>query len=290
MYNAQPLQLRQVRDLGQNIADTFTFLRQNWKPIYSAISVVCLPPLIILGLVLKFGMAGFFQGLQGGGPAPGAIAGFFGVMLLLYIAIILMYLLCYAMVNEYIGAYVRNEHIGMTVRELMRRGFAQFWSYFGIGFLSGLMIFGGLILCILPGIYLWTNVVLAPASHAVERSGTSGAISRSFRLTKDNWWESFGIGVLIILIQWVIQQVVQLPLSLLFGIGVFAGFTPMGQDPEAAMGYMSTVFPFILIIGIAGGMITYPISSVAAAIRYFSLVEKREQTGLGEQVQKFEQL
>ncbi len=290
MYNAQPLQLRQVRDLGQNISDTFIFLRQNWKPIYAAIGVVCLPPLIILGLLLRFGMGNFFEGIQNGGPSGGSIAAFFGVLLLLYLVMILMYLLCYAMVNEYIGAYVRNEHMGMTVSRLLKLGFAQFGSYFGLGFLSGLMIFFGMLFCFIPGIYLWVNVVLAPACHAVERAGATGSISRSFQLTRNNWWESFGIGILILLIQWVIQQVIQLPLSLLFGVSMFAGFTPMQNDPEAAMNFMSTVFPFLLIMGIAGGMVTYPISSVAAAIRYFSLVEKREQTGLGEQVKRFDQL
>lgn len=289
MYNAQPLQLRQVRDLGQNIADTFTFLKYNWKPIYSAIGLIGLPPLIIMGLALKFGMGTFFEGLQTGRPT-GAVGGFIGIMAILYILMIAFFILCYAMVNEYIGAYVRNEHVGMSVGTLMRRGLSHFWSYFGIGFLSGLMIIAGTVFCILPGIYLWVNVVLAPASYAVERNGASEAISRSFQLTKNNWWESFGIGVLIFLIQYVIQQIIQLPLSLLLGVGIFAGLTPASGNPEEAMHMMTTVFPFLMIIGMVGGMITYPISSIAAALRYFTLVEKREQVGLGEQVNKFEQL
>lgn len=290
MYNAQPLQLRQVRDLGQNISDTFLFLRQNWKPIYAAIGVVCVPPLIILGLLMKYGMGDFFSGIRDGGPSAGSFAGFFGIIILLYVAMLLMYLICFAMVNEYMGAYVRGEHAGMTVRELLRRSFSQFWSYFGIGLLSGLMLIPGFMLCFIPGIYLWANIVLAPASHAVERSGATGAISRSFQLTKNNWWESFAIGILIILIQGLIGQIIQMPLSMLFGLGVFAGFTPAGNDPEQAIQFMSNVFPLLMIIGIISGMITYPISSVAAAMRYFTLVEKREQTGLGEQVKQFDKL
>ena len=290
MYNAPLLQLRQVRDLGQNIADTFVFLKYNWKPIYASIGLVGLPPLIIIGLALKFGIGSMFEGLQSGRPDGGAIAGFFGVMLLLYVMMIVFFILCYAMVNEYVGAYVRNEHVGMTVGALLKRGLSSFWSYFGIGLLSGLMIIAGTVFCIIPGLYLWTNVVLAPAAFAVERRGATEAISRSFQLTKNNWWESFGIGVLIVLIQYVIQQIVQLPLSLLLGVGIFAGFAPAAGDPEAAAHMMTTMFPLLMIIGIAGGMVTYPISSVAAALRYFTLVEKREQVGLGEQVNTFEQL
>jgi hypothetical protein len=53
MQNENTVQLRRVRDLGQNISDTFTFLKENWKPLYSAIGVVGLPPLVILNLLLK---------------------------------------------------------------------------------------------------------------------------------------------------------------------------------------------------------------------------------------------
>ncbi len=51
MQNAEPVQLRQVRDFGQLISTTFTFLKQNWKPLVRAMALVCLPAAVIGGFL-----------------------------------------------------------------------------------------------------------------------------------------------------------------------------------------------------------------------------------------------
>ena len=289
MQNEPIVQLRRVRDFGQTISDTFTFLKENWKPLYSAIGVVGLPPLIIVSLLMKFGM-GSIEMDSGSDSVPTGLPTFFLSIFVSYIAILFVYLLCYSMVNEYMRACTLNEQTGITTRELLSRGFSQLGSYFGLGFLSILMIMGGMILCFLPGIYLAIVLMIGPSCHAMERAGATGAISRSFKLMKDEWWETFGLAIIVGLIQWVIQQALSLPLLLLMGIGMFAGMGPNGNDPEAAMIWFRTVFPIIMILGLGIGMITYPIGAIAASMRYFTLVEKKEAVGLGDDVKRFDQL
>ncbi|MBK9759156.1 MAG: hypothetical protein IPO90_04065 [Flavobacteriales bacterium] len=290
MQNEPIVQLRRVRDFGQTISDTFTFLKENWKPLYSAIGVVGLPPLIIVSLLMKFGMGSLDLSANSDGGMPEGLPSFFFSVFVAYIAILFVYLLCYAMVNEYMRACTLNEQIGITTRELLSRGFSQLGSYFGLGFLSILMIMGGTILCFLPGIYLAIVLMIGPSCHAMERAGATGSISRSFKLMKDEWWETFGLVIIIGLIQWVIQQALSLPIMLLMGISMFAGMGPNGNDPEATMVWFRTVFPIVMILGLGIGMITYPIGAIAASMRYFTLVEKKEAVGLGDEVKRFDQL
>ena len=42
MNTRPPIILRQRRDFGQTIGDTFAFMRQNWKPILKAIFTICI--------------------------------------------------------------------------------------------------------------------------------------------------------------------------------------------------------------------------------------------------------
>ena len=53
MNTRPPIILRQRRDFGQTIGDTFAFMRQNWKPILKAIFTIC-----ILQLVIALGFLG----------------------------------------------------------------------------------------------------------------------------------------------------------------------------------------------------------------------------------------
>lgn len=289
MQNEPTVRLRQVRDFGQNISDTFTFLKQNWKPLYTAIGLVGLPPLVIITLLLQSGMSTLGTTSMSEQFA-GSMVSMFGYMILAYLLILFIYLLCFAMVNEYIRAYTTGEHIGITTGGLLQRGFSQMGSYFGLGFLSGLMIVVGMLFCLFPGIYLMVVLMIAPSCHAIERAGATGSISRAFTLMKDEWWETFGLVIIVGLIQWVIQQALSLPITLMMGIGLFAGMGPNGGDPEAILTWYRTVFPIIMILGLGVGMITYPIGAISAAMRYFTLVEKKEAVGLGEEVKRFDQL
>jgi hypothetical protein len=289
MQNENTVQLRRVRDLGQNISDTFTFLKENWKPLYSAIGVVGLPPLVILTLLLKYGMDRFDPAAIEAGDLN-FVGGITLLAVLAYLVMIFVYLMCFSMVNEYIRAYAQGEHVGITTKDLLSRGFSELGSYFGLAFLSGLMIIVGMFLCFLPGIYLAIVLMIAPCCHAMERAGASGSISRAFALMKDNWWETFALVIIMVIIQWVIQQVLTMPVTTMLGISPFLGFSPDPSDPQALLRMMRTTLPLIMVLSLGAGMITYPIGSVSAAMRYFTLVEMKEAVGLGEDVKRFDQL
>lgn len=67
----------------------------------------------------------------------------------------------------------------------------------------------GTVLLVLPGIWLGISLSLVAPVMAIEERGPLGAIQRSFRLVRGNWWETFGFLLLIGLIGGTASQFVQ---------------------------------------------------------------------------------
>src|SRR3954469_20272020 len=69
----QPIELRRVRDFGQVINDSFTFLKENFKPLFKSLFIIC-GFFLVLGTIttafayLKMSSmySGRFQNIQGG--------------------------------------------------------------------------------------------------------------------------------------------------------------------------------------------------------------------------------
>jgi hypothetical protein len=66
--------------------------------------------------------------------------------------------------------------------------------------LTDLLTYAGLLLCVIPGIYLMVRLVLAECAVVAEGAAGVDAIRRSFQLTRGYFWFIFLIGVMLIVI------------------------------------------------------------------------------------------
>lgn len=62
MSNAAPIKLRQVRDLGEVISTTFSYVKLHFRKLYTALLLACLPGMLIGGLLIN----SFFSSLATG--------------------------------------------------------------------------------------------------------------------------------------------------------------------------------------------------------------------------------
>ena len=296
MQNAAPVVLNQVRDFGQIISTTFVFLRENWRPLLRAIAVICLPPAVV---------AGFFVGKTVGdiqslsfrndpGDPTGLFSGMLNEMLPLGLGYLLMFaafLLMIAITYEYIRAYHLGEHIGITPGDLWKRSTSQLGAYFGMGFLSTLLLMLGLVLCILPGFYVMTVLGLTLVCHAIERTGATASLARSNNLVKDRFWETLGLIIVIGIIHSFITGILMMPFSIVSFIVTFnstISSIQSGAQPELPT-WMAIFTAFSTALQMALTMLTYPIIAVALALKYFSLVEEKEGLGLRKKLEGFDQ-
>ena len=141
---------------------------------------------------------------------------------------------------------VRDGRLDHSVGGLLGSVTPVLGALIAVSILAGLGIGLGLLLLIVPGLFLATIwAVVAPVT-VLERPGVFSAFSRSRELVKGDGWQVFGVIVMFILIF--------LAIGIAFGI--------LG----AILGDVGEV-----ILGYAGSVITAPLVALAAAVLYFEL-------------------
>lgn len=118
-----------------------------------------------------------------------------------------------------------------------------------VGILAGIGITVGLVLCIVPGLFLLTFWAVVSPVIVVEGAGIGEAFSRSWALVKGNAWQVFAVILLFFLLQAVVG-------------GILAAILLSISD---------AVF-LTIIAAIVVRLLLAPLSALAGAVIYFELV------------------
>lgn len=281
---SQPIEFRKQRELGDIITDTFKFLRQNFKPLFKDIFKITGPVFVILILAIGYysylGMDimsnPFFSD-----TAEVNIEMYFISLFILFSALVAFYVLMYNTVLHYIKSYIGNS--GVVDHTDVYRGVKNdFGKMLGLMLLVGIITVFGLLLCVLPGIYLWVPLALAPAMMVFARTSIIDSISYVFDLVKDNWWMTFFTLFVITLLVYIIGMIFQFPLMVYFFIkaitmsneGSVANPADLVDWVYVFLNVLSSVFQYLLsVIGV-----------IASAFIYYHLDEKKNATGTYERI------
>ena len=131
-------------------------------------------------------------------------------------------------------------------------------------FLSGLIIMGGFLALIIPGIYLMCRIPLATAAAMIEDIGPGDAIGRSFFLTKDFAGRSALIYLLAVSLQYGVGLMFQMPFLVLTAVTAKQShlmllWTVLGQ-----------------VGGLLGGILVAPVHTIGFALFYYDLRVRKE--------------
>jgi hypothetical protein len=144
-------------------------------------------------------------------------------------------------------ADVRDGRRDFTAGELLSKSSHVIWPLIAFSILFGLGVGIGLILLIVPGLYLLTIWSVGAPAIVVERVGIFEAFGRSHELVRGNGWTVFGA----IAVVW---------LALL----VF-GFV------AAALGFAIQGFALALILGTIFYIFVAPVAALVASVLFFEL-------------------
>jgi hypothetical protein len=143
----------------------------------------------------------------------------------------------------------RRDH---TVGSLMRSAAPVIGPLLVAGILAGIAIGIGLLLLIVPGLFLLTIwAVLAPVI-VIERRNALGAFGRSRELVRGHGWQVFGVIVVLFLLQFIVTGVVQ---------------ALANSAADSVVGYSLADLIVRLLVA--------PLSALAAAVIYFELTALR---------------
>lgn len=135
------------------------------------------------------------------------------------------------------------------------------------GFLSGVIGIAGFMLVS----YFFVTYSLSPAIVAYEGIGALEAMSRAKFLIKDKWWSTFGLIMIIGIINSFVAMIFGVPTMIVTFMKVLkVGGGISGNVPLIITTMISTV----------GQIVVSSLTYVAISFQYFNLVEKREGNGL----------
>jgi hypothetical protein len=244
--------------LGEILDRTFSLYRRNFLLF---VGITALPQVFVLALhlgqvFLTMGATGGKQ-VQPGMAAFGAIGALLGIIVYFLAYLYAQGGTVYAISDLYLG---RPTSIGAALRRM--RGEAG--TLFGVLLLNGLAIFAGLILLIIPGIYLGCRLMTCVPAALLENLGPRDSLSRSYNLTKDFAGRSFVIYILYFALLY--------GAFLLFSFPFLMGIALTGKDPAMMVMWMS-----LSQVGssIATILVT-PILTIATTVFYYDLRVRKE--------------
>ncbi|ASU36017.1 hypothetical protein [Mucilaginibacter xinganensis] len=273
----QPIELRRSRDFGQSINDSFTFLKQNYKPLFSSLFLICGFFLVLGTITTAFTylkMTSMYSSkpddFQSTNIAYLLSAFLSALSLLLAQAGIHLVTVCY------ISVYLQKNKVQPTIAEVWGYFRFYFWRVLGSSILIILLFMVGFILCLIPGFYLMPVLSLIVPIIVIENTSFRYAFNQSFRLIKENWWQVFGVIFITSLIVGVAGSFASVPITIISAGGKF-------------LSLKSFTIPLIIFFSALRNilMLAYTIPSIAVCLCYFSLAEEKDGMSLIERIENF---
>tara|TARA_R110001583_G_scaffold4351_4_gene25249 strand:- start:11667 stop:12575 length:909 start_codon:yes stop_codon:yes gene_type:complete len=286
------IEFKKERDLGAIISDTFKFIRENWKPYFICIVKIIGPILLIGAALMVFAVisySGALKGLlsAGGEPDPSlmfdTLSGVFGWGVIMMVVWGLVYVLLAGVSLYYIKSYINNNGI-VNFDEIKQNTYNNLGKFIGLGILSILMILLGYILCFLPAIYISIVLFIAMPIMVFENKSVGDTISHCFKLISKEWWNTFGVFIVISLLVGVLGMVFTVP-TLIYQF-ISMGIDMGGNDPTAIIGlFEDPIYLALTFLSYFGKFLFYSITLIASAFIYFDLNEQKNFTGTFEKIE-----
>lgn len=287
MQNQNFINFKKVRSLGGMLSDTLKFLSTEWQPFFMTIvKLAIVPVLIAIAAAIYFLMQSnsFYGGLLDlnsfdGGGIEDINFNFSSIFVPLAI-FSFSYLIAYALVTvaslSYIKSYIKNRGI-INYEEIQNDAKTTFWSYVGLFFVVGIIVFIGTLFCFLPGIYFVVVLSLSIPIMIFQNSGVLDSINGAFTLIKDNWWETFGILIVVQILILIISFIVQLPVGIYQGVDTAVML--QGEYPNELLELFSDPI-YLILLGISYlvKFILYIISTIVTVFIYFDIREQKNPT------------
>ena len=274
--NPQKIEFQRYRDFGQIINATFEFLRGNFKQLAKAVIFLVGPFILLTGI---FG--GLYQKDLFSFTSTTTSLSEFGISFGLYVLFAMIStLVLISTIYSYIILYIKRED--ETPIELdniwpMVKSNILKILIFSIGY--ALVTTFATILLIIPGIYVSVALMIVFVVGLNENLSFFNAMSRSFYLVKNKWWFTFGLLLVLSLIQGFLGFLFQVPQYIAMFVVAFNSVDGNGNNS-----FTEIIFIVTSIIS-SLNFLFYAISFIGIAFHYFSLIEQKEAKGLLDKIE-----
>jgi hypothetical protein len=223
--------------IGEILSTSFQLYQRHWRTLLAIAAVVVVP------LTLVQYLLGDQVRTQGEVTREGVVVettswavGIAGLVAVL--AGLLMFLVLTGAITRAVAAEVVGED--PSLEQSYRFGFVRLWSVLLVSVLVGLATIGGLILFIIPGIYIGVRLAVSIEALVVEGRRGTKAMARSWELVGGHWWHAFAT----LLVVWLLIAVVNALIT--------APFSDTGWFVQGVVAAVATVvtLPYGVLVGV----------------------------------------
>ena len=270
--NQAKIEFRKVRDFGALLNVTFDYIRKNFKLLFKSNLFIASPFILLAGVFMGIYQSSMFSFAYDQDFESIGIP-----FLLAMVFMIVSYVIITVVTYSHLMLYKQSETGAFELDDVWQMAKKNFFLIFltGIGY-SFIVGFGFLFL-IIPGIYLSIALSLIFIVRLEEELGFFDAVSRCIKIIKDNWWFTFGLILVVGMIQGFLMYALYIPNYIMMFVTAFAGI-----DSETS-GVNRMLYILTSIISSLGALL-YIISTIAIAFHYYNLVERKEAPGLLAQI------
>jgi len=263
------IQFRKQREIGDIFSDTFEFIRLEYKPISKLIGIYVLPFLMLYGAVLVYLQKNVITKIDFSDQEAllSMIGPVYSNLFLFMVFGIFVQSLLVATYYSYIEVYIKKGKGNFDLSEITPYLFSNGLLAIGASLVIAVVVFFGIILCVIPGIYFANTFSLAIIILIFEKKGIGNALMRSAYLVKFQWWNTFLINIVGLMMIWTISFLLSLPMALT-GLSVNI-FDPVKTPVELPDWY----WIYIGINAVISSAL-YIIPYTFLAFQYFNLEER----------------
>ena len=263
------IQFRKKREIGDIFSDSFQFLKQEYKPVSKLVLIYVLPFMLLYGVVQVFLQKNIISKidftdsealLANIGPV------YLNVFLFALFGLFVQSLLI-ATYYSYIEVYVKRGKGNFDLSEITPQLFSNGLLAIGASLLIFVVVMFGLVLCIIPGIYFANTFSVVIIILIFEKKGLGNALIRSTLLVKSDWWNTFLINIVGVVLIWTAGFLMSIPSIL---TGLTAGVFSKGQIPTEYPDWYWALIGASTVVSSISWIIPYTF----LAFQYFNLDER----------------
>jgi len=193
--------------VGEILRAAFRLYQRHWRTLV-AIAAVVVVPITLLQYLLGNQVRSQSQVTNGAVVStPSWAVGISG--LVAAVAGVLMYLVLTGAITRAVAAEVAGQDPGLE--QSYRFGFYRLGSVLLVSVLVGLATLAGLILLVIPGIYIGVRLAVSIEALVVEGRRGTGSMGRSWELVGGHWWHAFGTLVVAGLLTGLVNTLITAP-------------------------------------------------------------------------------
>ncbi len=272
--NLTKIEFRNVRDFGALLNVTFDYIRRNFILLFKSNLLIASPFILLAGVFMGIYQSSMFSFTSNVDLEQIGIP-FLLAMLFMIISYAIITVVTYAHLIIYKESETGVFEIDDVLNKVKKIFFHVFLTGIGYSFFIGL----GFIFLIIPGIYLAITLSIIFIIRLEEEIGFFDAVSRCIKLIKYNWWFTFGLIIVVGIVQSFLGFILYMPNYI---VTFFVAFT--GIDSESSS-FNRTLYIISSIIS-SLSVLLYSISTIAIAFHYYNLVERKEAPGLLQQIEE----